>query len=223
MATPHTAPMCFWHRLNRGPWDKPVTDRITDALDALVRRLRTDAAVAAVLVFGSYARGDFGRKSDLDLLILTHTRSKEERIAAERRIIQTVVDAEAEARLPVHVAPLLADSAKPAALGPELLHDLWTDGVVLFGEAAALAALRPGELAPWSVVRFSLHNVPPRDRVRLARRLHGRSERPGIIRLPGLDLARGAAFVPTDQARAVRAALDDAGAAYDIIPVWREV
>jgi len=28
--------------------------------------------------------------------------------------------------------------------------------------------------------------------------------------------------VPADQARAVRAALDDAGATYDIIPVWRE-
>jgi hypothetical protein len=40
--------------------------------------------------------------------------------------------------------------------------------------------------------------------------------------VPGLDLARGAAFVPADQARAVRDALDDAGASYDIIPVWRE-
>jgi len=29
--------------------------------------------------------------------------------------------------------------------------------------------------------------------------------------------------VPADQARAVRTALEDAGAVYDIIPVWREV
>ncbi len=89
-------------------------------------------------------------------------------------------------------------------------------------QAAALATLQTGELAPWNVVRFSLHQARPRERVRLARRLHGRPGRPGVIRLPGLDLARGAAFVPADQARAVRTALDDAGATYDMIPVWRE-
>lgn len=99
----------------------------------------------------------------------------------------------------------------------------WTDGVILYGEASALAMLQPGGLAPWRVARFSLQGTPPRERVRLARRLHGTRGKPGIIRLPGLNLARGAAFVPADQARAVRSALDDAGAAYDIIPVWREV
>lgn len=137
--------------------------------------------------------------------------------------MQAVLEVETDARLPIHLAPLVADSAAPAALGAELLHELWIDGVVLFGDAAALAIFQPQGLAPWNVVRFSLPNTPPRDRVRLARRLHGRPERPGAIRLPGLDLARGAAFVPADQARAVRAALDDAGAVYDIIPVWREV
>jgi len=196
---------------------------MVDALDGLTRQLRTDDAVVAIVVFGSYARGEFGRKSDLDLLILLRCLPEGERGAAERRVVQAVLDAEAGARLPVHLAPLVADASDPAALGPALLHELWTDGVVLYGETAALAALQPSGLAPWNVVRFSLRATPSSERVRLARRLHGSGTRPGIIRLPGLDLARGAAFVPAEQIRAVRAALDDAGATYDIIPVWREV
>ena len=223
MAAQRIASTSFWHKLRSGPWGKPVVDRIESALDDLVRRLRVDDGVVAIIVFGSYARGDFGRKSDLDLLILLRTRSEAERSQAEQRVIRAVVEAESDARIPVHLAPLVADAGRPDALGPSLLHELWTDGVVLYAEASALATLQPGGLAPWDVVRFSLQGTLPRERVRLARRLHGTAGRPGIIHLPGINLARGAALVPADQARAVRDALDDAGATYDIVPVWREV
>ncbi|HEX5415695.1 MAG TPA: hypothetical protein VFZ25_08505 [Chloroflexota bacterium] len=107
-------------------------------------------------------------------------------------------------------------------MGNALLHEILTDGIILFGSAAALAGLQPAGLAPWNVVRFALHGTPARERVRLARRLHGTVNRPGIIRLPGLDLARGAAFVPANQVREVREALEEAGATFDIVPVWRE-
>ncbi|MGH2460326.1 MAG: nucleotidyltransferase domain-containing protein [Chloroflexota bacterium] len=222
MATRLTGSTSFWRELRRGPWDKPVTDRIEAALDDLVRRLRSDDAVVAVVVFGSYARGDFGRKSDVDLLILLRSLPEREREAAEGRVVSAAVEAESAAHLPVHLAPLVADADHPEALGAALPHELWTDGVVLYGAMSALARLQPTGLSPWDVVRFSLQGVAPNERVRLARRLHGAAQREAIIRLPGIDLARGAALVPADQARAVRDALDNAGAIYDIIPVWRE-
>ena len=121
------------------------------------------------------------------------------------------VEVESAHRLPVHLAPLIAEVGKLEELGTALLHEILTDGIVLFGQASALASLQPGGLAPWNVVRFSLQGTPARERVRLARRL------------PGLNLARGAAFLPTDQTRAVRSALEEAGADFDILPVWREV
>jgi len=214
--------MSFWNKLRSGPWGKPVTDRIEAALDDLVRRLRVDDTVVAVLVFGSYARGDFGRKSDLDLLVLLRPLPHADRIEAEGRVVRAVSDAECQMRLPVHLAPLVADAGDPAALGPTLLHELGTDGVVLHAETSALATLQPVGLTAWDVVRFSLRGTLSRERVRLARRLHGTPKRPGIIHLPGIDLARGAALVPADEARAVRNALDEAGATYDMIPVWRE-
>jgi predicted nucleotidyltransferase len=222
MATRFIESTSFWQRLRNGPWDKPVVDRIKTALDAIGRRFRESEEVVAVVVFGSYARGDFGRKSDLDLLILIREMLPADQDEARRRVVIAISEIESEARLPVHIAPIAASTENTVALGESLLHEIITDGVILYGETAALTKLKPSGLAPWAVVRFSLKGTLPKERVRLARRLHGTSGRPGIIRLPGLDLARGAALVPAEQIRAVRAALDDAGATYDIIPIWRE-
>lgn len=208
--------------MRSGPWGKAVAERIEAALDDLVRQLRADAAVAALIVFGSYARGDFARKSDLDLLILLHAAGSAERNDAERRVVRAVVEAESDHRLPVHLAPLVTEATRPEELGSALLHNIWTDGVILYGEASALAPRQPRGLAPWSVVRFSLAGVPARERVRLAHHLHGTETRPGLIHLPGLNLARGAAFLSANQIRSVQNALDEAGATYDIIPVWWE-
>jgi predicted nucleotidyltransferase len=213
----------FWRRLRTGPWGKPVVERVEAALDAIVRRLRTDNAIRAIVLFGSYSRGDFGRRSDIDLLVLIESGSGEQLAAARERAIEAISEVESEARLPMHIAPLVADARDVEGLGETLLHEVWTDGIVLYGEASSLAGLRPEGLAAWSVVRFSLQGTLSKERVRLARRLHGAGGKPGIIRLPGLNLARGAAMLPAEQARAVRAALDDAGATYDIIPVWRDV
>ncbi len=222
MATRPAESTSFWRRLRSGPWGQPVVERIETALDATTRRLRNDDDVAAVVLFGSYARGDFGRKSDIDLLVLLKPLPGEDPAECRRRVIDTVSEVEADARLPVHISPLVAEADDSESLGPTLLHELWTDGIVLYGEAAALARLQPGGLAPWSAVRFSLKGTASKARVRLARRLHGASGKLGIIRLPGLNLARGAALVPAEQARAVQTALDEAGATYDAIPVWRD-
>src|ERR1700694_2427593 len=60
----------FSKQLRRGPWGTEVVDRLLVALDQLTRRLTTRDDVAAVILFGSYARGEYGRKSDVDLLIV---------------------------------------------------------------------------------------------------------------------------------------------------------
>lgn len=223
MATRLLGSKSFWQRLRGGPWDKPVVDRIEVALETITRRLRASDDVIGIVVFGSYARGDFGRKSDLDLLVILRPTLNGDQDGVRRHAINIVSEVESETRLPVHIAPFVTSAGDPDGLGAEFLHELWTDGVVLYGEASTLAMLQPSGLAPWSVVRFSLDGTLPKERVRLARRLHGTRGKPGIIRLPGLNLSRGAALVPAEQTRAVRDALDDAGAVYDIVPVWREV
>ena len=126
-------------------------------------------------------------------------------------------------RLPMHLAPVIAAAERPSALGPDLLHAIWTEGVVLYARAGLIARLQPDGLAPWTLVRFSVARARPSERVRLSRRLHGVGERPGLLRPPALTLGPGVLLLAAGQQQAVRAALDDAGASYDLWPIWREV
>lgn len=188
----------------------------------LAHRLRARDDVVGLLVFGSSARGEFGRASDVDLLVLLAGGAPAERDDAGRAVLRVVGEIETELRLPMHLAPLLASVRHPEELGADLLHDLWRDGVVLYAEAAALAHLQPRGLTPWTLFRFSAAKAAPHERVRLSRRLHGLSGRPGLVRPPALTLGRGALLVPASLEQAVRDALDEAGAVYDPISVWRE-
>jgi predicted nucleotidyltransferase len=208
--------------LRSGPWPEPVVERLVAALDALVRGAREIDGVAAVLVFGSYARGDFGRKSDVDLLVLAAPAEDGALATTRRDAAELVAEVESSFRLPMHLVPLIAAANAPDELGPDLLHAIWTDGVVLFGEAAALGLLQPSGLAPWYVVRFSAADRPPSSGVQLSRLLHGRGGRPGLVRPPALALGRGALLVPATQVRSIREVLDEVGATYDVVAVWRD-
>lgn len=196
--------------------------RLRRALREIAEQLSAHGEVAGIIVFGSYARGEYGRKSDLDLLILFEGREGPETTAAGGAALQIVGEMESTERLPMHIAPLLASVDRPEDLGPELIHNIWTDGVILYARAAALARLRPEGLSPYAVIRFTMVGARPEDRVRLSRRLHGMQGRGGILAPPAVALGRGVLLVPAAQQTAVRQALDEAGASYDIIPVWRE-
>lgn len=194
-----------------------------DALDALTRRVRDVEGAVALVLFGSYARGDFGRKSDVDLLVLACPQQEHPLAGIRGAVVRAAIETEGTFRLPMHLAVLVANVDAPEEIGGDLLHAMWSDGVVLFAEAAALAAMQPAGLAPWVVVRFSAAGMPPHKGVRLSRRLHGRGGRPGVVAAPAVQLARGAMLLPASQAGAVRDVLDETGTSYDMVPVWRPV
>ena len=223
MVTRQRESTSLWRGSKRGPWSEGIYARLAAALDEVVRCLRVEAAVSGVVLFGSYARGDHGRSSDVDLLILLDgaTASGEDR-EVKRAILHRVSQIEADLRLPMHLAPLLAQVGGSAALSADLLHAVWTDGIVLYGRMSTLSRLSPTGLAPWTLVRFSVAHAEPKERVRLSRRLHGMGGKPGLVRPPGLVLGHGALLLPPEQHRSVRDALDEAGATYDLLLVWRE-
>jgi predicted nucleotidyltransferase len=197
--------------------------RLEAALDTLSRRARGVDGAAGLVLFGSYARGEFGRSSDVDLLVLARPTPNRPLDAIRSEVVSLTVEAEVEFRLPMHLSVLVADSGTPEELGPELLHALWSEGVVLFAETAALAQLQPQSLAPWVVVRFSASGLPAHHGVRVSRTLYGRGDLPGLVRPPSIRLGRGALLLPAEQAQAVRKALEQIGVHYDVIPVWRSV
>jgi predicted nucleotidyltransferase len=214
-----------WPRWTPGLWPEATLARLATALDDLVQQLRREPAVACVVLFGSYARGDYGRSSDVDLLILIGEHGDPTLSLVGRDISQAISRLEVTHRLPMHLAPLMASAAHPAQqLGADLLHALWRDGIVLYAQAGALGRLLPSDgLSAWSLVRFHVASASAAERVQLSRRLHGRHPgQPGLVRPPSLVLGPGVLLLAAEQTAAVTHALDAVGAMYDLLPVWRE-
>ncbi|HEX5416740.1 MAG TPA: hypothetical protein VFZ25_13805, partial [Chloroflexota bacterium] len=144
-------------------------------------------------------------------------------LSLRRQFISLAGELESQQQLPMHLAPIFAESNHPETLGPTLLHDLWTDGVILYGIAADLALLRPGELTPWEVIRFTAKLLTPAKRVDLSRRLYGRGGRPGVVVPPAVSLGPGVILLPPTDVGKVKDALVEFGATYDAFPVWRSI
>ncbi len=79
-----------------------LPDRVSAALGDFGRRVRArfGARVAGLVLFGSYARGDWGPDSDVDVLVLVHDLSERER----REVFELAEDVYFDGQ--VHVSPL---------------------------------------------------------------------------------------------------------------------
>lgn len=155
----------FWPHWTPGLWPEATLARLATALDDLAEQLRREPLVSGVVVFGSYARGDYGRSSDVDLLILFGDLDEPALSPVGRAVSQAISRLEVTHRLPMHLTPLLASAAHPEQLGADLLHAVWRDGIVLYAQAGALARLLPRDsLSAWSLVRFKVAAAPAAER-----------------------------------------------------------
>jgi predicted nucleotidyltransferase len=212
--------------LLQGPWGRAVGRRLVEALQSIVWQVSAIRHVQAVALFGSYARGEAGASSDVDLFVLMDTTDPPEQLPEGRQVIAACGDAEAAHRLPVHIAPLLVSSMRLAEVSEHLLRNVLADGVVLYGKMAHLAALvSPDKLTPMVVVSYSLGKQANREKVQLHRRLFGyktaaghQSER--IVQPPGRRLGPGVVLIPLSQQTRVVRALREVGALFSEVPVW---
>jgi hypothetical protein len=140
----------------------------------------------------------------------------------QRSFLGFAGELESNYQLPMHLALFIAKPECPGELGEDLLQNIWTDGVILYGDASAVALLQPQSLAPWVIIRFSGKRLTPTKRVELSRRLYGRGERAGLLLPPGVALGPGVVLVPPTQAQKVKDALDELGASYDVFSIWRD-
>lgn len=220
----------FWLALSGGPWSEGVVSRIKSALLELTVRVASLDGVVALVVYGSYARGEAGKQSDLDLFVLFEKAWQLR--DQEGTVLALVSQIETEARLPLHLAPLLASLDRLDEVGHDLLHAIACEGVVLYGLVAALERFIPQHPVPAVVITFSLKETTAAVRMRLNRRLHGytawrqrdgRREQvrySGLITPPAQSLGKGVLLVPGEQRAAVIDALEEAGAIYSQTYVW---
>lgn len=103
---------------------------ITEILNDIVKRLVEGYAPQKVILFGSYARGEAGEDSDIDLLIIKDTeKSPLERWQEVKRLLR-------DRSRRVSVSPLVYTSEEIAhrlSLKDFFIKEVLEEGIVLYG------------------------------------------------------------------------------------------
>jgi predicted nucleotidyltransferase len=162
-------------------WD-PEDRRL---LARFVERARARIRPTAIVLFGSFARGDHRPDSDLDLLVVVEARDT---LPLHRTLAQILTK----------LAPRRDVTALPTNLrdmDPSFLRNVFHDGILLDG--SLLLTAEDVALRPHALISYSLSHLPPGARVRVSRRVHGFSFRQGKgrrkrYRYPGLVERHGA-------------------------------
>lgn len=138
---------------------------MSENLSPLSKRLAGIGGVEAVVLYGSHARGEAGRKSDVDLLVLVDARTPEVERKVERatggeksRVLSTVL------------------TPKEFAESRQLAFNVARDGVVLFKRPGALRLpFMTGERS-MVVYTFDISALPQAEKVKINRALYGGRE-----------------------------------------------
>lgn len=158
--------------------------------------------LSGVILFGSMVRGDFGPRSDIDMLMVFDEQDPGQHLAEITKLI-TALKPHREIR------PVLTNMKD---IGADLLKEIVREGVVLYGKI--VVATDYLAIKPYLVVSYDLSGTDSTTRQRVARRVYGYSsckrvgKRVREYRYPGLVdrrdcfvLGKGVVALPVETAR----------------------
>ena len=175
-----------------------------------IGRLR---GVLAVIVFGSYARGEFDEGSDVDLLVLF---SDEEDLRLGRERIWKLAS---ESETFIQVISMTLEEIKSSPLLTSVLRD----GITLFRKDDFDLG-KIVSFSPIALISYDLKDLEPVEKVKVLHKLYGRKGKRkyvGIVeKLGGFRVGRGSFIVPYNKARDVLGFLDRKGVPYVVRYLW---
>ncbi|MCS7114097.1 MAG: nucleotidyltransferase domain-containing protein [Candidatus Bathyarchaeota archaeon] len=202
-----------------------LTSELNDKLTNVVESLFRLRGLVLIVLYGSVARGEHDRRSDIDVFVLFDSKqSHMENLEALTTALGGV-----DVRVHVHVSSM-----------EELADEDWTFVDSVLREGIILMAKPPLKIPvekvlnfkPYTLFRFSTRNLSARDAVRLRRALFSHVERKrvggqireykydGIIKDEGARLGRDVLIVPNELAKPVREVFKSLNVKFEEIGVY---
>jgi predicted nucleotidyltransferase len=183
-------------------------------IERIVDKIREVEGTIAVVLFGSYSRGDFDEGSDIDLLVVFRDRS------ALNKSLREVYKATSESDLFFQVIGLTIDELKDSPL----LELALRDGKIYYANEDVKKLLTPKH-KPYALITYSTANLNPKERVSFTQKLEGRGKGKyryeGLVRqLDGYKVGRGVMMIPIENLKAITQHLEKKGIDYVIRHVW---
>lgn len=162
MASPRGRPRRSLRRSKRSSTElHGLSEEDRKLIEQFLSKLESISEVQTVVLFGSFARSDVDRRSDIDLLLVTDMRDPG---SLRPRLAQLIGDLKPHRE----INPTLTNLHD---LDPSFLRNVFKEGIVLKGKLL----LTPKNLAlqPRVIVAYDLSEVKPSSKVHVSRLIHG--------------------------------------------------
>ncbi|HID90991.1 TPA: nucleotidyltransferase domain-containing protein [Candidatus Bathyarchaeota archaeon] len=183
-------------------------------IEDLAKRIGRVEGVLAVVLFGSYARGDYDEGSDVDLLVVFEGQG------LKKQCWEEVVKIASRTELFTQIIMLTSEELRSSQLLPSILRE----GRPLYAKEG-FDLQRLASFKPHAIVTYSLNSMEAKEKVRLIHRLYGRASgkyryRGLVEKYGGFRVGRNCFMIPLGALRNVLGTLEERGAAFEVRYVW---
>lgn len=206
---------------------------IQDEFKDLVFKFAREASlkeVAYIFLFGSVAKGDADRRSDIDLLVVFDTDFKDfEDLEIKGLISEIALDLEKEFDKDIQ---LLFSNRNFDGLDEYFIKKVTSEGILLYARTPRIKVNKLG-LEPYVLIIYNLKNFDEKEKMKIRRLLLGHktrkivkskiyeNERKGFIQeLHGKHIGRGLLTIPQKSAQAMEEWLERFKIEHKRIDMW---
>ncbi|PIW68230.1 MAG: hypothetical protein COW10_03685 [Candidatus Omnitrophica bacterium CG12_big_fil_rev_8_21_14_0_65_42_8] len=191
---------------------KRILNKIAKALSAI-------EDVKAVVLYGSFARGEYTSRSDIDLLILTTEKKTSE--VVQDKVIQL------EQETGRNIQPTIRTLEELQKTDTGLLQNIFQEGKVLYlREAADIPSAILLQQKPFLVYTFQLNSLTQKDKARFNRQLYQQTRKgykyKGLLQgLGGQKLSAGCVLVPHTEKQKIEKFFRQFKVQFSQLKVWK--
>jgi predicted nucleotidyltransferase len=186
--------------------------------------------VEYIFLFGSVAKGDADRRSDVDILTVLDTYNKDfEEMEAKTRISELALTLEKEFDRNIQI---VFTNKNYKGIDGHLIEEVLKEGILIFAKSPSIV-VQGFELDHYILITFSLEKLSAKDKMRVKRLLYGfktkkfikgvtyRYEDAGLVqKLDGLRIGSGAIAVPKKNISDIEKELNNLKLKFKTIDLW---
>lgn len=199
-------------------------------IQEFVSRAHEIPNLVSAIVYGSVARGDADRRSDIDMFLVFSTKHDPER-GEEFRIAHEIAS-ETMRKFGSRSRFQLVFSNLKLQVDEDFLENLCKEGIVVWGRPLLLD-VKKLKLSPQIIISYDLSALSNYGKLRIHRALHGYrverehkgkkyvSESKGLLaEIGGRRLGRAVIMIPKENERYLKKVFDEAKVKYKSFEVW---
>jgi len=171
----------------------------------------------AIILYGSFARGDYGPRSDIDLMFITK----------KKRTTEEIQDIIISLELGRSIQPIIRTEKELTETDSGLLQNLFLEGNILFlREPLDLDVSMLLHLRPFLLYTFDLGKLDQKKKAKFNRAFYPRKSAkynyPGMLtELKGEKLASGCAMVPYSEKKAIEKFFNSYKIEFNALRMWK--